>query len=149
MDDRSKLHAMIDQLPEDKLSSAQSWLNGVLHPDPRLLAMVSERRQAQEAFMQRVRGTSSGRGFGVGGGTFGISPDGKRNGTMSSSWLEGDTTVRHTVHTFQSQEIETIEKFRVDNDSHEIVITRDVTSNGEKHQDEMTFSYSPKHHGPQ
>jgi hypothetical protein len=148
MDDRSKLHAMIDQLPEDKLSTAAAWLHGVLHPNPQLLAMISERRQTQEAFMQRVRDTSSGRGFGVGGGTFSIGPDGKRNSTMSSSRVEGDTSVKHTMHTFQSQEIETIERFRVDNDSHEIVITRDVTSNGKRHQDEMRFSYSPKHDGP-
>jgi hypothetical protein len=149
MDDRSKLHEMIDQLPEEKLRNAEAWLNGVLHPDPRLLAIVSERRQAQEAFMQRVRDTSSGNGFGVGGGAFGIGLGGKRNGTMSSSRLEGDTTVKYTMHTFQSQEIETIERFRVDNDSHEIVITRNVTSNGKKHQDEMRFAYTPKHDSPQ
>jgi hypothetical protein len=99
----------------------------------------------KETFMQRIKDTSSGSYLSTLGGDFGVGPDGKQNGTMASSRLEGDTAVNHILHIFQSQEIETTERFRVDHDSREIVITRDVTSSGKRLQYEMRFPYSPPH----
>jgi hypothetical protein len=151
MTDHASLHTMLDQLSDDQAKQTENFLNHLLNPpailsDPQFVALQEKTRQSMEAFHQKAQ--QAGSGF-IGGGMSASSISGgsgeiRRNVHMSSSHVEGDTTIQHSLRCVENQDIEMIEKFRVDRAANELVIEWKAISAGVTHEHESRFPYAPE-----
>jgi hypothetical protein len=149
MTDRAN-HTMLDQLSDHQAEETETFLNHLLNPpailsDPQFVALQKKTRQSLEAFHQKAQ--QAGSGF-IGGGTSGSCTWGhaseiRRGAHASSSHIEGDAVIQHSMRCVENQDIEMVEKFRVDRVANEFVLEWKATSAGVTHQHESRFPYTP------
>ena len=130
---REKLHRLVDSLPEGALEAAQRMLTHLQVWPPQRPSMSPElERFREEARKSRGRITAM-----VGGGAY--DPI-RGSGSMGSTTWEGDTLVAVTRRYHRGQELNTVERIRLDEDSKVLVYKHSVHGPGNKFDEhEITF----------
>lgn len=144
MEDRAKLHKLVDELPEEALGATIRVLENYQKWPPKGPADAEQMlTKAQERFRthNEERAKREGRGFlsgTVGGGSF--SPDG--HGSASVTGWEGPTAVTAKVHYFRGREFHSVERLRLSDDGRQLLFSLEIkTPNGTaQHHD---FSLEP------
>jgi len=148
MEDRTKLHKLVEELPEAALGATFRVLENYQKWPPRGHADAEQAlSKAQESFRRQneKRAQTEGRGFllgSVGGGSF--SPDG--HGYASTTGWEGHTSVTAKVHYFRGCESHSVERLSLKDDGRKLLFSLEVkTPNGAaQHHD---FSLEPDETG--
>ncbi len=145
MTDRSRLHELVDTLPESTVRLAQGSLEQFqVWPPPE-----SERiRQMREAHGERMRrAMRPGMGGGGGGGGNYMAGPGRRieYGHQGFSFWEGDTSVNVTHRFFAGYEFVVEERMRFSADRSKVIYTRTVMGpGGETETHESTYDVEPR-----
>lgn len=139
--DRSRLHELVDTLPEAALAVAQGALEHYQTWPPRQPPQV---RAFQERGMERMRqsmrpGTVGGFG---GGGSYRMGPGGRiEYGSQSQSYWEDDTAVVITHRFHAGHEIAIEERLRLDAATNNLIYTHEATGpDGSRNRREIVFS---------
>lgn len=130
MSDRNDLIALIDQLPDDKLSLVLLGVEQILHPpmlDPRIEQIMRRSEEFSRELPERLKQLQAGckpesiRGFHMGGG-FGSGP-GMRGGQGEHSygWWEGITYVTHKMILHAGRELDIIDRIQLTEDEAKLI----------------------------
>jgi hypothetical protein len=133
MEDRAKLHKLLDELPEAALGATFRVLENYKKWPPKGHADAEQMlTEVQERFRRRheKRAQTEGRGFvsgSVGGGSF--SPDG--HGYASATGWEEHTSVTAKVHYFRGREFHSVERLKLSDDGRKLLFSLEIkTPNG-------------------
>jgi hypothetical protein len=154
MDNRPRLHALVDDMDEDELVSAEIYLLAIVHqrvaPQPsdgeldRLkergesFQMDAEQRWRQSG--QRSKGRRIVSGFGGGGG-FGVDLQGRPNGKMYFSYSDDGNSVEEKLHFIAGQEVEIRDRFAISDDGRRLLYEQLVKSGGRHVTREEEFPF--------
>jgi hypothetical protein len=128
MEERAKLHKLIDELPEAALEATFRVLENYQRWPPKGHADAEQMiMKARERFTRQneKRAQTEGRGFvsgSVGGGSF--SPDG--HGYSSFTGWEGHTSVTSKVHYFRGREFHSVERLRLSDDGRKVLFSLEI-----------------------
>jgi hypothetical protein len=130
MQDRTRLHELVDTLPDDALDVAQGalehWQTWPPQEPPQARAI---REDWQSRMRQGIRtGSVSGSG---GGGRYNMGPGGRIGyGHHSHSWWDGDTVVIETHRFHAGHELVVEERLRLADDGTKLVYVHSVNTPG-------------------
>ncbi len=118
---RATLHALIDQLPDDKLDNVHMMLDHVLHPPPPTPEMEwlqqrnEELRTRFQAHVEQIRaGKKSGFTMASAGGShFQVGHAREGHAECSQSWWEDRVHVRHHVILHAGHEVHLTERMHM------------------------------------
>jgi len=140
MPDRSRLHELVDALPDAAIALAQGSLEHLQNWPPQ---EPPQAREIREEHLERLRrsirpGTG---GSGGGGGGYRVGPGGRLEyGQQSHSHWEGDTVVVVTHRFHAGIELVIEERLRLANGA-QLAYTHEITGpDGTTEQHEMAFS---------
>jgi hypothetical protein len=142
MDNRARLHTMLDDLDDDEIIAAEAYLCSIVHrrhqsdmSEPEL-ARLKERRAEfekvaeshwREAFQRAQQGRGIVSSFG-GGGSFGFDFRGRPIGKVSFSYGEGAESVEETLRFVAGQEVEIVNRVGLSPDGANLVYRQAVKS---------------------
>lgn len=156
MDNRARLHAMLDDLDDDEIIAAEAYLCSIVdrrhQPETREteLAHLKERRTefekiAEGHWREAVQRTQQDRGivssFG-GGGSFGFDFRGRPSGKVSFSYGEGTNCVEETLRFVAGQEVEIVNRVGLSPDGANLVYKQAVKSGGRTATWEESFPFT-------
>jgi hypothetical protein len=145
MDTRTQLHAILDDLDEDELISAEIYLLAIVHrraaPEAseaqldsldergQLFQRAAEERWREAGQRAKDRGLGFLMGFGGGGG-FGFDLRGRANGKMHFSYSDEGASVEETLRFIAGQEIEIWDRFGISDEGDGLLYKQIVKSGG-------------------
>ena len=156
MDNRARLHAMLDDLDDDEIIAAEAYLSSIMHrrhrPEmskPELVRLEERRaefeRIAQSHWREAFQRAQQGRGivssFG-GGGSFGSDFRGRATGKASFSYGDGADLVEETLRFVGGQEIEIVNRVGLSPDGTNLVYKHAVKSGGHTATWEDSFPFT-------
>lgn len=144
MPNRDELKSLIDQIPEARLRTVAAMLQGQLRPpvpsSPAAERMRERGREYRQVVEQRFRETQKPGTVGamIGGGTFG-EHDRTPFGRNSFHYWDGKAVVHQTLQSFDSQDIEIMERFSLDENRTTLTCTIELSSGGRTVRHEEDF----------
>ena len=148
MADREQLKSLIDQLPDASLEMVRTMMNLHIHPPPppppeveQMLRRGQEyRKRVEQQFNETLKpGTLGGRGSGGGGGRFSGVHEGMPYAYNSFHYWDGNALVRQTLQSFDTQDIEIMQRFSFTADGTEFECVVELSSGGRTVRHEERF----------
>jgi hypothetical protein len=144
MADREELKSMIDQLPEASLEMVRTLMEHHIHPPPPRPPEVEAlqqrgqeyRRRVEQQFRETMKPGTMG---GFGGGGFSGMHEGTPFGRNSFHYWDGDALVQQTLQSFDSQEIEIMQRLSFTADGTEVLCIVELSSGGRTERHEGRF----------
>lgn len=144
MADREELKLMIDQLPDASLETVRTLMDHHIHPPPphppefeALQRRAQEYRKRVEQQFHETRKPGTISGFG-GGGMSGMH-EGTPFGRNSFHYWDGDALVQQTLQSFDTQDIEIMQRFSFTADGAEVLCIVELSSGGRTVRHEERF----------
>jgi hypothetical protein len=155
---RDNLHAMIEELPHEKLLDAQRWLQYVLKPpqqpvNPALQAWRRRVEQFRAAVANHYRETRTpatlfGQVWGGGGATdlanVGVDYQCEGYANASVQYWDGAASVIQTLRLFDGHELESMERLSLSQDGATLVYQQELACAGQIARQEQSFRVNPR-----
>jgi hypothetical protein len=144
MPTRDELKAMVDVLPQSSLERVHTMMKYQIEPPPPPSAEVARMRQRGQEYRKAVEqsfrenrrpGTIAGM---AGGGSWGTR-EGTPFGRSSFHYWDGKALVQQTLQSFDSYEVELMERFSMSEDGTKLVCSVELSSGGRtvRHDEEF------------
>lgn len=157
MDIRTRLHAILDDLDEEELISADVYLLAITHRRGAAEATeeqsnslqergetfqkAAEKRWQEAGRRAKDRGLRFVSGFGGGGG-FGFDLHGRANGSMRFSYSDEGASVQEALHFIAGQDFEIWDRLGISEDRSRLLYKQTVKSGGRDLTREETFPFT-------